>query len=273
MRWLPVAALLALSLTPSPAHAQEVACAVPARVEAPSADADLTRLRRFAAGEGVRVAVIDTGVTRHPRLPGLIAGGDYVSDKDGTEDCDSHGTVVAGLIAASPEPGDAFAGVAPDARIITIRQSSSAYQVAGRSEQQQEGQNADGYGNVGTLASAVRHAADMGATVIKVESPDGDDTRLWMPPERDGIGTYYLSVNRNKQSIALDLADPQDRKTAYAILDRADVFVENFKPGGMAKLGLGYDEIAEEVDVPVSTVRGQLARARSTLVRQLDGWR
>ena len=76
--------------------------------------------------------------------------------------------------------------------------------------------------------------ADMGATVIKVESPGGDDTRLWMPPERDGIGTYYLSVNRNKSSIALDLADGQDLRTAYAILDRADVFVENFKPGGLA---------------------------------------
>lgn len=86
--------------------------------------------------------------------------------------------------------------------------------------------------------------ADMGATVIKVESPDGDDTRLWMPPERDGIGTYYLSVNRNKQSIALDLADPQDRKTAYAILDRADVFVENFKPGGLERFGLDRESVS-----------------------------
>lgn len=86
--------------------------------------------------------------------------------------------------------------------------------------------------------------ADMGATVIKVESPAGDDTRLWMPPERDGIGTYYLSVNRNKQSIALDLADPQDLETAYAILDRADVFVENFKPGGLARFGLDPESVA-----------------------------
>lgn len=86
--------------------------------------------------------------------------------------------------------------------------------------------------------------ADMGATVIKVESPDGDDTRLWMPPERDGIGTYYLSVNRNKQSIALDLADPQDRETAYAILDRADVFVENFKPGGLEQFGLDPESVS-----------------------------
>ena len=87
--------------------------------------------------------------------------------------------------------------------------------------------------------------ADMGATVIKVESPNGDDTRLWMPPERDGIGTYYLSVNRNKSSIALDLADGQDLRTAYAILDRADVFVENFKPGGLARFGLDPESVRE----------------------------
>ena len=87
--------------------------------------------------------------------------------------------------------------------------------------------------------------ADMGATVIKVESPNGDDTRLWMPPERDGIGTYYLSVNRNKSSIALDLADEQDLRTAYAILDRADVFVENFKPGGLARFGLDPESVRE----------------------------
>lgn len=87
--------------------------------------------------------------------------------------------------------------------------------------------------------------ADMGATVIKVESPNGDDTRLWMPPERDGIGTYYLSVNRNKSSIALDLADEDDLRTAYAILDRADVFVENFKPGGLARFGLDAESVRE----------------------------
>ena len=87
--------------------------------------------------------------------------------------------------------------------------------------------------------------ADMGATVIKVESPNGDDTRLWMPPERDGIGTYYLSVNRNKSSIALDLADEDDLQTAYAILDRADVFDENFKPGGLARFGLDAESVHE----------------------------
>ncbi|QCP07258.1 CoA transferase [Micrococcus luteus] len=87
--------------------------------------------------------------------------------------------------------------------------------------------------------------ADMGATVIKVESPGGDDTRTWRPPEHEGVSTYYLSVNRNKRAVALDLSDREDLDTAYALLDRADVFLENFKPGGLAKFGLDPDSVAE----------------------------
>ncbi|MDO5670163.1 MAG: CoA transferase [Corynebacterium sp.] len=86
--------------------------------------------------------------------------------------------------------------------------------------------------------------ADLGATVIKVESPQGDDTRSWVPPARNGVGTYFLSVNRNKDSITLDLTDPSDLELAYAIIDRADVFVENFKPGGLARFGLDAESVA-----------------------------
>lgn len=86
--------------------------------------------------------------------------------------------------------------------------------------------------------------ADMGATVIKVESPAGDDVRTWVPPHRDGVSTYFLSVNRNKHSVVLDLADEQDLATAYAIIDRADVFVENFKPGGLRRFGLDAESVA-----------------------------
>src|SRR6185312_12503814 len=56
--------------------------------------------------------------------------------------------------------------------------------------------------------------ADFGAEVVKVESPSGDDTRTWMPPVRDGVSTYYLGINRNKRSIALDLNDDQDAALA-----------------------------------------------------------
>ncbi len=86
--------------------------------------------------------------------------------------------------------------------------------------------------------------ADMGATVIKVESPGGDDTRMWMPPMRDGISTYYLGINRNKRSIALDLKDPDDLAAAHELARRADIMMENFKPGGLAKFRLDYTSVA-----------------------------
>jgi crotonobetainyl-CoA:carnitine CoA-transferase CaiB-like acyl-CoA transferase len=88
--------------------------------------------------------------------------------------------------------------------------------------------------------------ADMGATVIKVESPAGDDTRTWAPPEKDGISTYYLSINRNKRSIVLDLKNADDLAVAKSLLRRADIALENFKPGGIDRLGLGYDDVKDD---------------------------
>lgn len=86
--------------------------------------------------------------------------------------------------------------------------------------------------------------ADLGATVIKVESPAGDDTRTWSPPARDDEATYYLAVNRNKSSIALNLKEPADRATALRIVSHADVFIENFRPGALARFGLDYDAVS-----------------------------
>lgn len=86
--------------------------------------------------------------------------------------------------------------------------------------------------------------ADMGATVIKVESPTGDDSRQWVPPALDGVSTYYLAVNRNKQSITLDLKDPADLEVAYELIERADIFLENWKPGGLKKFGLDSESVA-----------------------------
>jgi len=85
---------------------------------------------------------------------------------------------------------------------------------------------------------------DLGARVIKIEQPGrGDDTREWGPPFVGTESAYFLSVNRNKQSLALDLKHPQARRVVDALVDRADVIVENFRPGTMERLGLGYDEI------------------------------
>jgi len=86
--------------------------------------------------------------------------------------------------------------------------------------------------------------ADLGADVIKVESPSGDDTRTWQPPVRDGVSTYYLGVNRNKRSVALDLREPKDQAAARELARRADVFIENFRPGGLARFGLDYPAVS-----------------------------
>ncbi len=86
---------------------------------------------------------------------------------------------------------------------------------------------------------------DLGADVIKVERPDGgDDTRAWGPPFVDEGATYYLALNRNKRSVALDLKDPADLVLARELCARADVVVESFRPGTSDRLGLGYDAVA-----------------------------
>ena len=87
--------------------------------------------------------------------------------------------------------------------------------------------------------------ADLGARVIKIEQPGrGDDTRAWGPPFVAGESAYFLSVNRNKESLALDLKHERARPILDALLARADVLVENFRPGTMARFGLGYDAVA-----------------------------
>jgi crotonobetainyl-CoA:carnitine CoA-transferase CaiB-like acyl-CoA transferase len=85
---------------------------------------------------------------------------------------------------------------------------------------------------------------DLGAEVIKVEGPGGDDTRHWMPPVRGGVSTYYLSINRNKRSIQLNLRDEADRAAAAELARRSDIMVENFKPGGLRQFGLDYDSVS-----------------------------
>ncbi|MFV0137627.1 CaiB/BaiF CoA transferase family protein [Streptomyces sp. HMX87] len=87
--------------------------------------------------------------------------------------------------------------------------------------------------------------ADLGADVVKVERPGtGDETRAWHPPaDADGTSTYFLGVNRNKRSVALDLSTGEGRERARELITRSDVVVENFRPGTMARLGLGPEEL------------------------------
>jgi crotonobetainyl-CoA:carnitine CoA-transferase CaiB-like acyl-CoA transferase len=86
--------------------------------------------------------------------------------------------------------------------------------------------------------------ADMGADVVKVERPgDGDETRSWGPPFAGGEAAYFLSVNRNKRSIGVDLKDPDGRALVLDLCARSDVVVENFRPGGVVRLGLDAEAV------------------------------
>ncbi|MBW4973289.1 CoA transferase [Roseovarius mucosus] len=91
---------------------------------------------------------------------------------------------------------------------------------------------------------------DLGAEVIKIESLEGDDTRQWGPPfalDADGTPTdlsaYFMSSNRNKKSVAVDLTDPEVQRLLHALAARADVVIENFKPGGLRKYGLDHETL------------------------------
>jgi membrane-anchored mycosin MYCP len=166
-RWLPEPAAPA---PPQPTVQREVCAAVipspgePGRGHDQLADLNLPQVWQLTRGAGQRVAVIDTGVSRHQRLPNVVPGGDYVSTGDGTQDCDTHGTLVAGIIAAAPDStADGFSGMAPDVTLVSIRQSSAKFASA-------TDRSGAGIGDVDTMAKAVRTAADLGASVINISS-------------------------------------------------------------------------------------------------------
>jgi crotonobetainyl-CoA:carnitine CoA-transferase CaiB-like acyl-CoA transferase len=94
---------------------------------------------------------------------------------------------------------------------------------------------------VGPWAS--KHLGAMGADVIKVESPDGEPSHM-IPPYIHGTAALYISANLNKRHIVLDLKDDADRETALKLIDDADVFIENMRPGAVARLGLGYEVVS-----------------------------
>jgi membrane-anchored mycosin MYCP len=190
----------------------------------PGADAMLnySGAWKFSRGAGQKVAVIDTGVAPNPRLHALEGGGDFVSSSDGLVDCDVHGTLVAGIIAAAPSPDDAFAGVAPDAAILSIRQNSGVYSVRGLGSAQNDPNSVSvGYGSTQTLARAIVRAVDMGATVINLSevacAPVGsgmDDAELGQAVrfafERNVV-VVAAAGNFNKQglcSVQNDVTDP-----------------------------------------------------------------
>ena len=114
------------------------------------------------------VAVIDTGVTGSPRVP-AEPGGDFVDQAgNGMSDCDSHGTLTASIIAGRPAPTDGFIGVAPAARILSLRQTSEAFQPVGARSDPNDPNTTPTAGSLRSLARAVVHAANLGAQVINI---------------------------------------------------------------------------------------------------------
>jgi hypothetical protein len=122
----------------------------------------------FATGAGVTVAVIDTGVNGSPRVP-AEPGGDFVDQAgNGMSDCDAHGTLTAAVIAGRPAPTDAFVGVAPDARILSLRQTSDSFQPVGSRNDPNDPNSTQTAGSLRSLARAIVHAANIGAQVINI---------------------------------------------------------------------------------------------------------
>lgn len=127
--------------------------------------ADLRPAWTHGQGEGQTVAIIDTGVNPGPRLPTVRGAGDVVAGSDGTKDCDAHGTLVAGVLAAR-EDETGHSGVAPGVEIVSIRQSSGVLRPADK--QSDETRVGSGVGTLSTLATAIRVAVDAGANIINI---------------------------------------------------------------------------------------------------------
>ncbi len=145
--------------------------------------------QQFATGHGQRVAVIDSGVQPHPRLAGrLVDGGDYIDNRSGLFDCDGHGTAVAGLIAAAPDPATRFVGVAPAAEILAVRQASTFYAVPLRHLDTGQEVRSPVTGDTVSMAEAVMRAVQLGATVINISEA------ACFPAERDQVNAPDLQA-------------------------------------------------------------------------------
>lgn len=165
---------------------------------------NLDAARPFATGAGVTVAVIDTGATPNPRLPNLRPGGDFViNGGDGLDDCDAHGTLVAGIIGAAPSPGDAFVGVAPDSTVISIRQSSAHYTL----EHPDPGRRDDPHASetamdLRAMARAVVHAVNLGASVINISMVSCMKAVRHVDDRELGAALHWAVAERNTVVVA-----------------------------------------------------------------------
>uniref|UniRef100_UPI0031D1699D type VII secretion-associated serine protease mycosin n=1 Tax=Saccharothrix mutabilis TaxID=33921 RepID=UPI0031D1699D len=175
----------------------------------------LEEAHRFATGKGVKVAIIDTGVNEHPRLAGRVtATGDYVeTEKGGTDDCDGHGTQVAGVAAASKDDQTGFIGAAPEAEILAIRHTSSNFKFEHPTD---KSQNRDSAGKVGTLAKAIVVAAEKGAQVINISLTSCAEPQEPSQQERELQAAIDWAVNE-KQVVIVTAAGNFTQKDGCAL--------------------------------------------------------
>jgi len=155
----------------------------------------LSEAQKFATGAGVTVAVIDTGVQGSARVP-AEPGGDFVDQGgDGMSDCDSHGTLTASIIAGRSAPTDGYVGVAPNARILSLRQTSEAFQPVGSRQDPNDPNTTQTAGSLRSLARAVVHAANLGAQVINIS--EAACYKVTRPINESGLGAainYAVNV-------------------------------------------------------------------------------
>lgn len=161
----------------------------------------LEEAHKYATGAGVKVAVIDTGVAKSPRVD-VEPGGDFIVASDnGMADCDMHGTLVASIIAGKPSPDDPFVGVAPDAQIISIRQTSGHFSPANppRSLDPQQEETA---GTVDTLAAALVKAVNLGARVVNMSEVACVPVARPIDQAKLAIAIWYAAVIKDAVLVA-----------------------------------------------------------------------
>ena len=155
----------------------------------------LAEAQKFATGEGITVAVIDTGVNASPRVP-AEPGGDFVDKAgNGLSDCDAHGTLTASIIAGRPAPTDGFVGVAPGARLLSLRQTSDNFQPVGTRTDPNNPNTTQTAGSLRSLARSIVHAANMGAQVINIS--EAACYKVTRPIDESGLGAaieYAVNV-------------------------------------------------------------------------------